>query len=489
MRDNQNSPGLRGNCDGNPGERESNPGFSGVSEKFIQWLWSRQQFRRTEMVTTDGERIEVLHPGYWNRGPGPDFRRAVLRFGIHPPVTGDVEVEISPSGWKKHGHCDDFHFSHVVLLVVWKVDGPLRLNRHMKVLELSPHLTCGIETRDLWMGHMEMDEVTLFDIGRCREGFCSFPPDLSRDVLESAGINRLRHRARSFKAWAHEWGWDKSLILGLVTALGMPSNGWPMRYVCEKIFQNLRHQPVVPSWMEAQALALGIGNWLPGDSISGGSLVGPYLKEIWDIWWRMHNLHADDRVPRSVWNLRQCRPLNHPQRRLVLAAYWLGMPAISDSILRWVQAEPAGSGSQLISAIHKILQPPASDFWENYFSLNHVRAIGKPTSLLGRCQMIDLGVNAIFPWVIAWGQDQDIGMSRKVEALARRWPGSQENKRTRHLRLRLFGSGTAGPKCGSLVQQGLLQIEMEYCRLSNSLCARCPMPMQLRSIRQSTENS
>ena len=66
----------------------------GPSEKLLQAVWLHQRLKREKLVTLDGRNVEVLHPGFWNREPGPDFRGAVLRIAGELISAGGIEIDL-----------------------------------------------------------------------------------------------------------------------------------------------------------------------------------------------------------------------------------------------------------------------------------------------------------------------------------------------------------------------------------------------------------
>jgi len=49
------------------------------TEMEIQALWFEQLYQPA-LKTDDGRTVEIIQPGFWNHGGGPDFTRAVVRF-------------------------------------------------------------------------------------------------------------------------------------------------------------------------------------------------------------------------------------------------------------------------------------------------------------------------------------------------------------------------------------------------------------------------
>src|SRR5437762_2807138 len=88
-------------------------------ERLLQSIWHHQRLVREKLQTLDGKNLRVLHPGFWNREAGPDFRGAVLQFGSEPPRSGDIEIDLISSGWHSHGHDRNPNFANVILHVVW----------------------------------------------------------------------------------------------------------------------------------------------------------------------------------------------------------------------------------------------------------------------------------------------------------------------------------------------------------------------------------
>src|ERR1041385_1595757 len=91
-------------------------------ERLLQAIWLHQRLRREELKTLSGRNVRVLHPGFHNLEGGPDFKSAVIQYDEDLPQTGDVEVDIRPSGWHGHGHDRNRAFQKVILHVVWDSD-------------------------------------------------------------------------------------------------------------------------------------------------------------------------------------------------------------------------------------------------------------------------------------------------------------------------------------------------------------------------------
>ena len=91
-----------------------------ISERHVQAVWYDAALRPKRLATRRGTPVEVVSPGEWNLGPGPDFTGAVLEIGPERrPVTGDVEVHLHPGDWERHGHGKDPNYCNVIAHVTW----------------------------------------------------------------------------------------------------------------------------------------------------------------------------------------------------------------------------------------------------------------------------------------------------------------------------------------------------------------------------------
>jgi len=109
------------------------------TEKDLHDLWEGQRFRREGLLTEDAEPVSIEFPGVrWGEG-GPDFRGARLVLGGEPRC-GDVEIHLTPSGWRAHGHRRDGAYASVVLHVVLRRDPFSEPPRDLPLLVLEPYL-------------------------------------------------------------------------------------------------------------------------------------------------------------------------------------------------------------------------------------------------------------------------------------------------------------------------------------------------------------
>src|SRR5688572_6523710 len=93
-----------------------------MTERLLQFIWQFQYFSKSDLVTANGELVQIINPGLFNTNQGPDFLNARIVIGA-ATWAGTVELHLKTSDWNKHGHQEDKNYANVILHVVWENDG------------------------------------------------------------------------------------------------------------------------------------------------------------------------------------------------------------------------------------------------------------------------------------------------------------------------------------------------------------------------------
>lgn len=245
-----------------------------LGEVHVQRLWHFQAFRTDRLIAEDGRRVEVLFPGIPGVEGGPDFRAARVRIGGREEL-GDVEIHLTASEWRRHGHARDGAYSGVVLHVLLDRDGR---ESPGPALVLRPHLTASAQ-----------------EVAR---GFSAPAPRMAWPqepgaLLEAAGRVRWERRILRHRAEAGRAGESEALHRAFFTALGYRRNRGPFRELAR----------LVPA----------------------ASLEGLGREEI------LRRLREGARGVR-FWRRRGVRPANAPERRMEEAAAVLAHGPVSRTL-------------------------------------------------------------------------------------------------------------------------------------------------------------
>jgi len=447
-------------------------GSSAPPEQLLQAIWQHQRIRRGGLRATDGRRAAILHPGFLNLEAGPDFRRALVQVGTARPFECDIEVDVLSAGWRQHGHDTNPAFSSVGLHVVWRagVNGPSGL----PVVELRNQLDAPLGQLADTLGQATADTPDHVR-GQCSAPLRDFPAVAVADLLGQAATVRLETKAAELAAVAGRAGWEQALWEGLFTALGYKQNSWPMRRLAELLPELRRGLGQASEPVVLLARLLGVGGLLP-NQLDRDKLTNRYLRALWDQWWRDRDHLAKSILPKSVWTFHGLRPANRPERRLALAAHWLAKGDFAAWLDDWVCRSPKKPSP----AAALLARLAVSDrYWSRHWTFRSGRfAAAQP--LLGAGRLHDIAVNVILPWLharsTAAGND---GLAARVGQRYFAWPKGQDNSRLRFVRQRLFGDRRI-PLRGAALQQGLLQVQSDFCNRTNAVCADCVFPDLVR---------
>jgi len=439
------------------------------SEDLLQAVWFHQRLLRDRLVTLDGERVRVLHPGFWSHEPGPDFRGAVIQIGHAAPVQGDVEIDLRPADWKAHGHDTNPAFRNVVLHVIWRKGGA----QLPPTVEMEKVLDSSIEELRWWHGSDSARAFPANLTGNCCAPLQELSASQLAELLQQAAIIRLHAKASQFQARARQAGWEQALWEGLFRGLGYKRNTWPMLRVGE-LRDALCAGPKPPSVLSLQARLLGVGGLLPDELTRQQRTTDDYLRRLWDSWWRDREMFAESALPRVAWDLAGIRPANHPQRRLALVAHWLADGGLCGRLEDWCKAVPK-PGTELAS-LHHAMNVAEDAFWNRHWTLRS-RSLAASQPMLGATRVTDLAVNVVLPWLwVRAVEGRNESLRREMERRYFAWPAAEDNSVLKLARQRLLGGAMPRGLKTAAMQQGLLQVVRDFCGHSNAVCTGCRFP-------------
>ncbi|MEM1057782.1 MAG: DUF2851 family protein [Verrucomicrobiota bacterium] len=442
------------------------------SELEMQALWFEGLFLPS-MTTEAGEAVEILDPGQWNHGPGPDFQHAILRRADGTVATGPVELHLAPRDWARHGHRDDPAYDPTLLHVVWRLESPryypaTAAFRALPQVELSRHLPAPWpELRPHALACLQARERPRAQPGPCSAELAKFEPAALLSVVRAAGRLRLQRKAQRLAWRASVAGQRQALWEALAEGLGYHANTRPMRMLARRlpVAKLERARPET-----RLALAFGLAGMLPhGDLARLPPDAREWARPVWDAWWRARGRYAHAVLRPEQWRLAGLRPWNRPERRLAL------LPRLASATRGLLQAVRARDAKRFARTLQQLDSGPPG-FWHRHASLTG-KAFAEPRALLGPERVGDLVINVFWPLVAM--DDPDLA--------AEGWQQTPmaPNQITKTARQRVLEGRSLG-KAGSeaLTLQGLMQIYRDYCCAVPAGCPSCRFPEMLRRLRQ-----
>ena len=312
-----------------------------IPEKVIRCVWNDQLIETKELKTTDGQPLEIIFPGYWNFGSGPDFKSAAIRVDgkLHE---GDVELHVYGCDWKAHGHSDNNEYDNVILHVfMWKGRGskPIQKESPSKTKNLSrPHIF-ELELKDsLKQGILQLNEqldfdsyplLNQFNTGLCHRPLAQLSQEKFTELLKCAGDARIQTKMDRFHDRIITKGYEQTFYEGVAEAMGYPSNKQPFRTLAENVpLEEIKQLIPVKSSNELkvkiiQALLFGVSGLIDfADSPKCSTTKDrAYFSELQKTWNKHQKKFSGRLMERKEWKFGKMRPANFPYRRIAALSH------------------------------------------------------------------------------------------------------------------------------------------------------------------------
>jgi len=396
-----------------------------ISEADLSLIWEGQRYPRGAL-RAGAEVVSAVNPGRRGRGPGPDFRDAVVRLRGEER-RGDVELHVRASYFLQHGHHLDPAYDRLVLHVVFLDDsgGGTRLacGESVPVAAFAPWVESRAADIASWPGSQALWREP------CHDAVARLGDAGVASVLRTAGAERFRARAAALAGMIAAEGANQALWLALVEALGYGGDREGFRRLPRALpAALLTHLARAFAGQEAAFVA---GALLHVAGLRPAPGLAPLLPATM--------------VP-ALRNLAS-RPANRPGRRLAAAA----------SMLTAARGELA---AEALASVRRA--PSAASLVQAWTGL----AGG---SGAGATRVTELLLNAVLPCVAAL----DASLAGRCLELAAGLRPNQPYGKTAFLERNLLRSDGRRAVRSALDQQGLLEMHATWC--SRGGCGRCPL--------------
>lgn len=440
------------------------------TERHLQCLWFDARYRPAVFPLPGGETVTVLDPGEWNLEAGPDFLNATLL--IQPGLRrlrGDVEIHVHPSDWDAHNHSEDPAYAHVIAHVTW-FSGPAPRTLPQGICPLamaSPVLANhGFSLDDIDL--KAYPHAILPASPRPCEAWLKNSPDRASTVLAAAGHYRLRAKAARIRARLDQTG-DRHQVFyeEVMAALGFKHNQTPFRLLARLLpvsaLGTLRDL--------AFARLLGTARLLPQPETTPDETGQRYIRTLWDLWWR----NASETLAENItWRFHNLRPQNAPVRRLAAAAsLFSGISTVRQDLDRLAGERGLRWHSQALDCFESRCRWP---FWQNRLTFTSLPDKDQDIALLGESRTAAILTNVVLPFAAA----EDALPENVLEHL----PPEDLSAPMKLTALHLFGRdhNPALYADSGLLQQGLLQIHLDFCLNAKPGCDGCALCTALANL-------
>ena len=215
-----------------------------MREDFLHFVWRLRRFRLTELKTTTGQVIEIVHPGQHNHHAGPDFLDARIRID-GTLWAGNVEMHLRSSEWHAHKHEDDPNYNNVILHVVLEEDVIIRHTDGERIpcLDLRNYLPVGLAKQYLRLLNSEQWIP-------CQQQLYTVPEITFNLWLDRLLVERLEERTEELAKRLDRNGgdWEETFYQSLAWGFGLKVNADPFLMLAESLPLKtlLRHKNSLP---------------------------------------------------------------------------------------------------------------------------------------------------------------------------------------------------------------------------------------------------
>ncbi|MCE2495784.1 MAG: DUF2851 family protein [Flavobacteriales bacterium] len=336
-----------------------------MEELFLHFIWKYRRYNQRELLTTQGQQLEVIDPGQDHTAAGPDFRMAHIKLGNLEWV-GPIEIHVNSSDWFAHGHQNDTNYDPVLLHVVWKDDRPVTNNNGERIPTLE---LCGRVHRKVFDRWKEL-RADMYWIP-CEPFLGDFDELFWKAHWERMMVTRLEERSQEWKLRLlnNQHHWEETFYQVLCRSFGLKENSEPFEQVALRtplrIIRREAHE-----YRSILALLIGQSGWC-----SKGSVRKDYV----DLFAHYHVLrlkHHLEPIDARLWKFGGIRPPNHPNKRM-------------EQLARLLYSYP--------DLVHRLLKMNDPNEWISLCN----RAIGKGFGL-AKSRVVLL--NAIVPLLFYYGR-------------------------------------------------------------------------------------
>ena len=461
-----------------------------VPEKVIRCIWNDQLFCTPSLKTREGQNLEIVYPGYWNFGKGPDFTSATIKVN-GKTYEGDVELHVYATDWNAHGHSRNPDFDNVILHVyMWQGRGKEPRGKRQDLpfqFEIKDYLTKGI--LDL---NDELDFESYPFLNHCNFGLCHQPlAELSQEkltqLLNAAGEARVFTKMERFHDSIIIEGYEQTFYRGVAEALGYPENKQPFQVLADTLPLS-ELTSLVPAKasknekvLHYQALLFGISGLMDKDAEKKAG-----FRKLLPIWKAYRERVPGSPLTKKDWCFRAIRPANYPYRRIAGLAHLIvrhektGMFA---DFMGSYQKILTSSGDKIpdkktLNAFNNFFCVASDDYWANHYTPDG-KTLSQCQQLVGSARSREIIINIGLPIGLIFARAGKFkNLETGLNTLFQTGKSASDNKLLRFMKHYIFGNQE------EMIQvlrsekqiQGLMQIYQDFCTQNQNNCLHCPFP-------------
>ena len=420
-------------------------------EALLHYVWKHRLLPLGELLTTDGQPVEVVDPGLHNRHAGPDFFNAKVKIGGTLWV-GNVEIHDRAADWYLHGHDQDAAYDNVVLHVCGVADNDVVTHAGRRLPQLE--LQVPAEVQENYRQLLAEDQYP-----PCYR----LIPDLSRLTvhawMSALQTERLEQKTEAINRRVDlcEGSWEAAYFVTLARNFGFGVNGDAFEAWARSIpLQAVGHHR--DDLFQIEAFFFGQAGLLSPESLPPRQREAAenddYFQRLRSEYQFLRRKFSLQPIDGNLWRFLRMRPQNFPYVRIAQLAnlYFSRRAGLSQVV-----------NCENVSQLSEALATSATPYWQTHYTFGHEST--KSEKQLSATSMRVIIVNTVVPVLFAYGRyKQNERYCDRAFELLEELPAEQ-NHITRMWQECGLDIRTAGDS------QALIQLKNEYCDRKD--CLRC----------------
>jgi len=353
--------------------------FIDMNEEFLSFLWKYGLYESGNFFS-EGEKIEIIHPGEHNTDSGPDFFNTRIKIGDTIWV-GNAEIHVKASDWNRHNHDQNSAFDNVILHVTYENDIPVYTSKGLKI----PAIELTFDQQYLTNYSVLMADQQWIPCGDQVNKVDRF---IISAWLNKVGIERLECRIEPIHKNLADTtnNWEEVLYRQISRSFGFHVNSFPFESLAKTtpfhIVKKHAHD-----LFQLEALFFGQSGFLENDYSDDVYYIR--LKKEYEFLKTKYTLRPMDV---HLWKFMRLRPVNFPTVRIAQLAALIHHHQSLFSLLF--------EKEQLSTLYHSIVDD-LSEYWNTHYSFGKVSQFQKKT--LGSESAASITINTVIPFFFVYG--------------------------------------------------------------------------------------
>lgn len=349
-----------------------------MKESFLHYVWQNKLFVNTNLLTTDGQRVELVDVGRLNGDSGPDFFNAKVKID-DTLWAGNIEIHVNASDWNRHNHSVDKVYDSVILHVVRVADATIYRTDGEKIPQLIVQYPASLED-DYKKLMLEQKWIP------CADRLFEVPSIYISSWKNTMLTERLRQKTEHIQSLLKEYSqhWEEAFYISLARSFGFNTNSQVFELLAKSVSLSVltKHKNDL---FQLEAILFGQSGLLylakPDDYVTA-------LMKEYDFLKKKYGLVALDG---TQWKLLRMRPDNFPHLRI---AQFAALIHSSSKLFSKIIEKPE------LKYLTSLFVVETSEYWKSHYLFSEVSAV--KIKALGRNSINSIVINTIVPLLFCY---------------------------------------------------------------------------------------